>query len=48
MVTWSMSGQKNFMSKAVGLFMNLDKTVGGSFDEGLAKMKSVVEAKKGD
>ena len=44
-VTWSMSGHNNFMAKAVGLFMNCEKMVGGQFEQGLANMKSVVEAK---
>lgn len=43
-VTWSMAGTNNFMAKAVGLFMNMDKMVGGDFDKGLASMKAVVEA----
>ena len=43
-VTWSMSGTNNFMAKAVGLFMNCDKMVGGQFEQGLASMKAVVEA----
>lgn len=42
-VTWTMSGQKNFMSKAVCLFMNMDKTVGGDFETGLAKLKALAE-----
>ena len=43
LVTWSMSGQKNFLLKAVHLFMNMDKMLGGEFDKGLAQMKSIVE-----
>jgi Polyketide cyclase / dehydrase and lipid transport len=43
-VRWSMTGNNNFMAKAVHLFMNMDKMVGGQFDKGLASMKSVVEA----
>jgi hypothetical protein len=43
-VTWSMAGKNNFISKAICLFMNMDKMVGGKFEEGLAQMKSVVEA----
>ena len=39
-----MFGRKNFISKAVCLFMNMDKTVGGDFEQGLAQMKTVVEA----
>jgi len=43
-VTWSMYGKNNFLSKAVGLFMNCDKMVGGQFEQGLAQMNSVTEA----
>ena len=43
-VTWSMSGDKNFMAKAIHLFMNMDKIIGGQFEKGLASMKSIVEA----
>jgi len=43
-ITWSMTGSKNFMFKAVGLFMNMDKMVGGQFEQGLAQLKSLVEA----
>src|SRR5436190_13618996 len=31
-VTWTMSGRKNFMCKAFGLFMNMDKMIGGDFE----------------
>jgi uncharacterized protein YndB with AHSA1/START domain len=43
LVTWSMMGHNNFMAKAMGLIMNMDKMVGGDFEKGLAAMKSVVE-----
>jgi hypothetical protein len=43
-VTWGLFGKNNFMSKAVGLFMNMDKMVGGQLEQGLAQMKSVAEA----
>src|SRR4051794_19721177 len=43
-VTWSMSGHRNFMAKAVCLFMNMDKMVGGDFEKGLAQMKTAAEA----
>jgi hypothetical protein len=43
-VTWSMNGTNNFMAKGFGLFMNLDKMVGGDFEKGLAQMKLVAEA----
>ncbi len=44
-VAWSMAGRNNFMFKAFGLFMNMDKMLGGEFEKGLANMKSVVEPK---
>jgi uncharacterized protein YndB with AHSA1/START domain len=43
-VTWSMVGHNNFMAKAVHLFMNMDRMIGGQFEKGLAQMRSVVEA----
>ena len=42
-VTWSMSGHNGFVAKAICLVMNMDKTVGGEFDKGLASMKSIAE-----
>ena len=43
-VTWTMVGDKNFIAKAFGLVMNMDKMIGADFEKGLAQMKSVVEA----
>ncbi len=42
-VTWSLAGRNSFLSKAVGLFMNMDKMIGGQFDQGLTQLKSLVE-----
>jgi len=42
-VTWTMTGEKNFLTKAIHLFMNIDRMVGGSFETGLAQMKALVE-----
>jgi hypothetical protein len=42
-VTWSMTGTNNFTAKAIHLFMNMDKMIGGQFEKGLAAMKSIVE-----
>ena len=39
-----MSGEKDFLSKGFCLFMDMDKTVGGDFEKGLAQMKAVTEA----
>jgi len=41
-VTWTMTGYRNFMSKAMCLFMNVDKMIGTDFEKGLANLKSVV------
>jgi hypothetical protein len=46
-VTWTMTGTNTFTGKAIGLFMNMDRMVGGQFEQGLAQMKSVVEARRG-
>jgi uncharacterized protein YndB with AHSA1/START domain len=42
-VVWNMSGKNNFMGKAMCLFMDMDKMVGGDFKKGLAAMKEVAE-----
>jgi len=43
LVTWNMSGKKNFVSKAFCLFFNMDKMVGADFEKGLASLKAIVE-----
>src|SRR5688572_24614521 len=43
LVTWSMSGKKTFMCKAVGLFMNCEKMCGAQFEQGFANLRAVVE-----
>ena len=45
-VTWTMSGDQNFLEKAMCLFVSMDKMLGGEFEKGLAQMKSVAEAGK--
>jgi uncharacterized protein YndB with AHSA1/START domain len=47
LVTWTMSGRKNFMAKVIGLVVDMDRMIGGQFDNGLARMKSIVEATPG-
>jgi uncharacterized protein YndB with AHSA1/START domain len=46
-VTWSMSGEKNLLAKALHMVMNMDTMIGGKFDEGLARMKAIAEATAG-
>ena len=48
LVTWSMSGQNNFISKAVCMFMNMDQMVGKEYEKGLADLKSIVEKPKNE
>jgi hypothetical protein len=42
-VTWTMTGPKNLMMKLMGVFMNMDKMVGQAFEDGLGKLKELVE-----
>jgi uncharacterized protein YndB with AHSA1/START domain len=42
-VNWAMSGTNNFMSKAFGLFADMDAMIGKDFDQGLLNMKKVAE-----
>ncbi len=44
MVTWSMSGDNDFMGKAFSLFMDMDAMIGADYEKGLAAMKQLVEA----
>ena len=43
-VAWAMTGSNNFMAKAVHLFMNMDKMIGGQFEKGLTDLKAIVES----
>lgn len=42
-VTWRMEGTNGLIGKAFALFMNMDKTVGGDFERGLAALKLLAE-----
>ncbi len=43
-VTWVMTGKNNFIGKAISLFMDCDKMVGGDFEKGLAQLDAAVKA----
>jgi hypothetical protein len=43
-VTWAMSMKNNFIAKASGLVMNMDKLMGESFEAGLVNLKKLSEA----
>lgn len=42
--TWAMDGNNNFISKAMGLVMDMDKMIGPDFERGLAGIKTAAEA----
>ena len=42
-VTWTMTGKNNFIGKAFCLFMNMDKMIGESFEQGLSSIRGLVE-----
>ena len=42
-VNWSMTGEKTFMTKVIGIFKSMDSMVGPDFEEGLSQLKSVAE-----
>lgn len=46
LVTWTMTGKNNLMSKVFGLFVDCDTMVGKDFEKGLASMKTLAEAGK--
>lgn len=43
-VTWAMSGRQPLLAKVMSLFFNCDKMVGGQFEKGLTKLKTLAEA----
>ncbi len=42
-VTWSMAGKNTFAGKAMSIVIDMDRMIGGNFEQGLADMKAVVE-----
>lgn len=43
-VRWIMDSKNNFVSKAFGLFVDMDKMLGADFEKGLASLARVAEA----
>ncbi|HEY8975199.1 MAG TPA: SRPBCC family protein [Burkholderiaceae bacterium] len=43
-LTWAMFGPSPFMSKLMGVFMDMDKMVGRDFEAGLESLKKTAEA----
>ncbi len=46
-VNWTMTGKKNFLSKAVGLFIDCDKMVGDQFEQGFKNLNETVSPSTG-
>lgn len=44
-VTWAMHGPAPFMAKIIHTFINMDRMVGGQFQQGLTSMKAVAESR---
>ncbi len=42
-VTWAMRGPTNYVSKLMGVFINMDRMIGGEFATGLASLKVLAE-----
>ena len=43
-VTWAMRGRQPFIANVMSTVINCDKMVGGQFEQGLARLKSLAEA----
>jgi hypothetical protein len=43
-VTWDMQGPAPFISRVIGLFLDMDAMVGKDFEAGLARLKAIAEA----
>jgi len=44
--SWSMVGDRNFLSKLVGIFIDCEKMVGDQFEQGIRNLKLIVENHK--
>lgn len=46
LVRWSVTGHNSFLFRLIGIFMNMDKMVGGEFEKGLTTLKTITETVK--
>jgi hypothetical protein len=46
MVTWVMSGPSPYISKLMGIFFNMDRMIGGQFEQGLANLNAAAATGK--
>jgi hypothetical protein len=42
-VSWTLTGNSDFMGKMMNIFISMDSVIGPAFDSGLAKMKAAAE-----
>lgn len=42
-VTWTMTGPSQFVTKVMGVFFSMDKMIGKDFEKGLAQLKEISE-----
>ena len=47
-VTWAIHGPSPFISKVMGIVLNMDKMIGKDFEAGLAALKTVSEQQSAD
>ena len=45
LVTWSMTGKKTLMTKAMGIFKSMDSLVGPDFEKGLSRLKAAADGR---
>jgi hypothetical protein len=43
LVTWTMHGPATYLSKLIGVFLNMDRMIGTDFEAGLSKLKAIAE-----
>lgn len=44
-VKWNVRGEKSYMFRLIGIFLNCDKMIGAEFEKGLNNLKTKIEAK---
>ncbi len=44
-VTWAVDGHNSFLFRLIGIFVNMDKIIGGNFERGLSNLKKMTEIK---
>jgi uncharacterized protein YndB with AHSA1/START domain len=45
-ITWKMDGPTPYIGKVIGVFVNMDRMIGSSFETGLANLKAIAEGNR--